>query len=90
MHHGDRRFRFALISYCMTTGVKVVVKMPRAYSQDLRRRAISLTEVLGFLIDEMSILLQMLTKTISRYVRLKFRLKEYHGDFAPAPKENPI
>ena len=74
MHHGNRRFRFALISYCMTIGVKVIVKMPRAYSQDLRRRAIWLTEILGFLIDELSILLQMSTKTISRYVRLKFRL----------------
>jgi hypothetical protein len=74
MHHGNRRFRFALISYCMTIGVKVIVKMPRAYSQDLRRSAIWLTEILGFLIDELSILLQMSTKTISRYVRLKFRL----------------
>ena len=74
MHHGNRRFRFALISYCMTIGVKVFVKMPRAYSQDLRRRAIWLTEILGFLIDELSILLQISTKTIFQYVRLKFRL----------------
>ena len=74
MHHGNRRFRFALISYCMTIGVKVIVKMPRAYSQDLRRRAIWLTEILGFQIDEVNISLQMSTKTISWYVRLKFRL----------------
>ena len=33
-----------------------------------------LTEILGFQIDEVSILLQMSTKTISRYVRLKFRM----------------
>ena len=58
----------------MTTGVKVIVKMPRAYSQDLRQRAIWLTEILGFQIDEVHISLQMSTKTISRYVRLKFRL----------------
>ena len=43
--------------------------MPRAYSQDLRWRAIWLTEILGFQIDEVSMLLQMSTKTISRYVR---------------------
>ena len=47
--------------------------MPRAYSQDLRWRAIWLTEILGFEIDEVSLLLQISTKTISRYVR-KFRM----------------
>ena len=47
--------------------------MPRAYSQDLRRRAIWLSEILGFEIDEVSLLLQISTKTISRYVR-KFRM----------------
>jgi hypothetical protein len=73
MHHVNRRFRF-VISYCMTIGVKVFVKMPRAYSQHLRRRAIWLTEILGFQIDEVHISLQMSTKTISWYVRLKFRL----------------
>ena len=31
--------------------------MPRAYSQDLRWRAIWLTEIMGFQIDEVSILL---------------------------------
>ena len=31
--------------------------MPRAYSQDLRGRAIWLTEIMGFQIDEVSILL---------------------------------
>ena len=65
MHHGNRRFRFALISYCMTIGVKVIVKMARAYSQDLRRRAIWLTEILGFQIDEVNISIPMSTKTIS-------------------------
>ena len=47
--------------------------MPRAYSKDLRWRAILLTEILGFEIDEVSLLLQISTKTISRYVR-KFRM----------------
>ena len=47
--------------------------MPRAYSQDLRWRAIWLAEILGFGIDEVSLLLQISTKTISRYVR-KFRV----------------
>ena len=47
--------------------------MPRAYSQDLRWRAIWLAEILGFGIDEVSLLLQISTKTISRYVR-KFRM----------------
>ena len=73
---------------------EVIVKMPRAYSQDLRWRAIWLTEILGFQMDEVSILLQMSTKTISRYVR-KFRTlghsyapargARYHGGFAAAP-----
>ena len=31
--------------------------MPRAYNQDLRWRAIWLTEIMGFQIDEVSILL---------------------------------
>ena len=47
--------------------------MPRAYSQDLRWRAIWLAEILSFGIDEVSPLLQISTKTISRYVR-KFRM----------------
>ena len=47
--------------------------MQRAYSQDLRWRAIWLTEILGFEIDKVSLLLQISTKTISRYVR-KFRM----------------
>ena len=47
--------------------------MQRAYSQDLRWKAIWLTEILGFEIDEVSLLLQISTKTISRYVR-KFRM----------------
>ena len=45
--------------------------MPRAYSQDLRWRAIWLTEIMGFQIDEVSVLLQMSKTTISRY-RQKF------------------
>ena len=44
---------------CMTTGVNVILKMPRAYIQVLRWRAIWLTEILGFQIDEVSILLQL-------------------------------
>ena len=47
--------------------------MPRAYSQDLRWRAIWLAEILGFGVDEVSLLLQISTKTISRHVR-KFRM----------------
>ena len=46
--------------------------MPRAYSQDLRWRSIWLTEILGFEIDEVSVLLQMSKRTIYRYVE-KFR-----------------
>ena len=37
--------------------VIVIVNMPRAYSQDLRWRAIWLTEILGFEINEVSLLL---------------------------------
>ena len=48
--------------------------MPRAYSQDLRWRAIWLTEILGFDINEVSILLQMSRKTISRYLQKFQRL----------------
>ena len=33
--------------------------MPRAYSQDLQWKAIWLTEIMGFQIDEVSVLLQM-------------------------------
>ena len=57
----------------MTTGVKVIVKMLCVYSQDLRWRAIWLTEILGFQIDEVNILLQMSRKTISQYVQ-NFRM----------------
>ena len=48
--------------------------MPRAYSQDLRWRPIWLTEIMGFEIDEVSVLLQMSIskRTIYRYVE-KFR-----------------
>ena len=46
--------------------------MPRAYSQDLRWRSIWLTEITGFEIDEVSVLLQMSKRTIYRYVE-KFR-----------------
>ena len=53
--------------------MKVIVNMPRAYSQDLRSRAIWLSEILVFAIDEVSFLLQVSTKTTSRYVR-KFRM----------------
>ena len=52
--------------------------MPRAYSQDLRWRAIWLTEILGFEIDEISLLLQISTKTVSGYVR-KFRMLGHVG-----------
>ena len=51
-----------------------VIKIPRAYSQDLRWRAIWLTEILGFDINEVSILLQMSRKTISRYLQIFERL----------------
>ena len=37
----------------MTTGVKIIVKMTRAYIQDLRWRAIWLIEILGFQIDKL-------------------------------------
>ena len=45
--------------------------MPRAYSQDLRWRSIWLVEIMGFEIDEVSILLQMSKRTI--YYVEKFR-----------------
>ena len=54
-------------------GVKVIVNMPPAYTQDLRSRAIWLTEIVDFAeVNEVS-LSQMSKKTISRYVR-KFRM----------------
>lgn len=37
--------------------------MPQAYSQDLRWGAIWITEIIGFRIDEVSILLRMSEKT---------------------------
>ena len=46
--------------------------MPRAYSEDLRWRAIFLTEIIGIDIDEVSFYLQLSSKTISRYIH-KFR-----------------
>ena len=46
--------------------------MPRAYSQDLRWRSIWLTEIMGFEIDEVIVLLQTSKRTIYRYVE-KFR-----------------
>ena len=46
--------------------------MPRAYSPDLRWRSIWFTEIMGFQIDEVSVLLQMSKRTIDRYVE-KFR-----------------
>ena len=49
--------------------MKVIVNKPRAYSQALRWRAIWLTEILGFEINEVSLSVQMSKKTISRYVR---------------------
>ena len=49
--------------------------MPRAYTQHviIQWRAFWLTEILGFEINKVSLLLQMSKKTISRYVR-KFRM----------------
>ncbi len=46
-----------------------IVKMPSAYSEDLRWRAIFLTEIIGINIAEVSFYLQISTKTISRYIR---------------------
>ena len=46
--------------------------MPRSYSQNLRLTAIWLTEIIGFHIDKVSILLQMSNKMIYRFVQ-KFR-----------------
>ena len=48
--------------------------MPRAYSQDLRCRSIWLTEIMGFEIDEVSVLLQMSKRTLYRYVEKCRRL----------------
>ena len=47
--------------------------MPRPYSQDLRWRAIVLTEIVGLSVEEVSFYLQLSQKTISRYVN-KFRI----------------
>ena len=71
MHDGNAS-SFLCINYLQLQltiarpGVKVIVNMPRAYSQDLRWRAIWLTEILGFKINEVSLLLHMSKKTISR------------------------
>ena len=46
--------------------------MPRSYSQDLRWRAIFLTEIVGLSVEEVSFYLQLSQKTISRYEN-KFR-----------------
>ena len=61
--------------YCISSKYiqQIIVNMPRAYSQDLRSRAIWLSEILVFEIDEVSFLLQISTKTTSRYVQ-KFRM----------------
>ena len=74
--------RYAIISFAvlenqtvlLAARILIVTKMPRAYSQDLRWRAIWLTEILGFDINEVSILLQMSRKTISRYLQKFQRL----------------
>ena len=49
-------------------------KMPRAYRQDLRCWSIWLTEIMGFEIDEVSVLLQMSKRSIYRYVEKFHRL----------------
>ena len=49
------------------------VRMPREYSQYLRWRAIWLTEILGVDVQDASFYLQLLKKTISRYIH-KFRM----------------
>ena len=57
----------------MSTFCKRRSRMPRPYSDDLRWRAIWLTEILGLENREVSFLLQLSPKTISRY-RQKFRI----------------
>ena len=47
--------------------------MLREYSQDLRWRAIWLTEIVGFDVQDVSFYLQLLKKTISRYIH-EFRM----------------
>ena len=42
--------------------------MPRAYSEDLRWRAIWLAEIVGLTVEEVSFCLQISVKTILRYV----------------------
>lgn len=46
--------------------------MPAAYSQDLRWRAIWLTEIVGIDVEEVSFYLQISSATINRYIQ-KFR-----------------
>ena len=48
------------------------VEMPRPYSQDLRWRAIWLTEIVGLDLEEVSFYLQLSEMTIRRYIQ-KFR-----------------
>ena len=43
--------------------------MPAAYSQDLRWRAIWLTEIVGIEVEEVSFYLQISSKTINRYIQ---------------------
>ena len=49
--------------------------MPRECSQDLRWKAIWLTEIVGVHVQDVSFYLQLLKKTISRYIH-KFRMLE--------------
>ena len=44
------------------------VRMPREYSKDFRWRAIWLTEIVGVDVQDASFYLQLLKKTISRYI----------------------
>ena len=48
---------FALSNCCKTRSEDDIICMPRVYSQDLRWKAIWLTEILGFEIDGVSLLL---------------------------------
>ena len=55
---------FVPITHC----ISCAEKMPRAYSEVLRRRAIFLAEILGIDIEEVSFYLQISRMTIYRYI----------------------
>lgn len=60
--------------------------MPRAYGEDLRWRAVWMTQVLGMKTEEVAIYLAISPRTIQRYIS-KFNAQ---GNVAPAKIGRPL